>query len=206
MLTEQSSEKRHIQMEERMLESRTNTNGENPAGFRPQGARRLSQVRWLVLQLVCSIAALGVFWSRGLFGVAGWVSLIVLGGVVVLWPLWLSVFLCFGILVFAWNGRNRRQSGSGDFMRGVFDRMRARMLAPFMFADLSRSRQDIPVSGNTAFEEWRTSELSLLRQQYEKIEDVERAFAAHTRQIQLLRDREEFDHFMAAQSLPKGTP
>jgi hypothetical protein len=53
-------------------------------------------------------------------------------------------------------------------------------------------------SGNSAFDEWRESELARLEEERRKLADAEREFADHIEQLRRARDREEFESFMRA--------
>jgi hypothetical protein len=53
-------------------------------------------------------------------------------------------------------------------------------------------------SGNSAFDEWRESELSRLEEERRKLAEAEREFADHIEQLRRARDREEFESFMRA--------
>jgi Protein of unknown function (DUF2852) len=57
-------------------------------------------------------------------------------------------------------------------------------------------------SGNSAFEEWKRSELERLEQERRKLAEAEQEFAAFLDQLKRARDREEFDRFMAARNAP----
>jgi hypothetical protein len=57
-------------------------------------------------------------------------------------------------------------------------------------------------SGNSAFEEWKRSELERLEQERRKLAEAEQDFAAFLDQLKRARDREEFDRFTAARNAP----
>jgi len=57
-------------------------------------------------------------------------------------------------------------------------------------------------SGNSAFEEWKRSELERLERERRKLAAAEQEFAAFLHQLKRAKDREEFDRFMAARGRP----
>jgi len=52
-------------------------------------------------------------------------------------------------------------------------------------------------SGNSAFDEWKRSELERLEAERRKLADAQREFEAFLAQLRQAKDREEFDRFMA---------
>lgn len=55
-------------------------------------------------------------------------------------------------------------------------------------------------TGNSAFDDWRASELAKLEQERKRLADAEREFADHIDGLRRSRDREEFERFMAART------
>ena len=55
-------------------------------------------------------------------------------------------------------------------------------------------------TGNSAFDEWRASELSKLEEERKRLANAEREFADHIEGLRRSRDREEFERFMAARN------
>ena len=53
-------------------------------------------------------------------------------------------------------------------------------------------------SGNAAFDEWRSAEMSRLDEERKKLDEMRREFDQHMRDLRMARDRTEFDQFMAA--------
>jgi hypothetical protein len=53
-------------------------------------------------------------------------------------------------------------------------------------------------SGNTAFDEWRATELARLEDDCRKLEATHREFAESVKKLRRAKDREEFDRFMNA--------
>ncbi len=52
-------------------------------------------------------------------------------------------------------------------------------------------------TGNAAFNEWRTAELTRLDEERRKLDEAQREFAEYSDAIRRAKDREEFDRFMA---------
>ena len=55
-------------------------------------------------------------------------------------------------------------------------------------------------TGNSAFDDWRASELAKLEEERKRLSEAEREFADHIDGLRRARDREEFDRFMAARN------
>jgi hypothetical protein len=53
-----------------------------------------------------------------------------------------------------------------------------------------------PATGNAAFDEWRSAELTRLDEERRKLDDAQRDFAEYVDVIRRAKDREEFDRFM----------
>ena len=53
-------------------------------------------------------------------------------------------------------------------------------------------------TGNSAFDDWRSSELAKLEEQRRKLVEAEREFSDHIDGLRRARDREEFERFMQA--------
>ena len=51
-------------------------------------------------------------------------------------------------------------------------------------------------TGNTAFDDWRSTELNRLEEERQKLIAAEREFAEHLDKLRRARDREEFERFM----------
>lgn len=51
-------------------------------------------------------------------------------------------------------------------------------------------------TGNSAFDDWRASELARLEEERNKLVQAEREFAAYIENLRRAKDREEFDRFM----------
>lgn len=52
-------------------------------------------------------------------------------------------------------------------------------------------------SGNTAFDQWRDTELSRLDEERKKLDEMRKEFDQHMRDLRMARDRAEFEQFMA---------
>ena len=55
-------------------------------------------------------------------------------------------------------------------------------------------------TGNSAFDDWRASELAKLEEERKRLANAEREFADHIDGLRRARDREEFERFMAARN------
>jgi hypothetical protein len=51
-------------------------------------------------------------------------------------------------------------------------------------------------TGNSAFDDWRNTELARLEEERRKLVQAEREFSEHLDRLRRARDREEFDRFM----------
>ena len=99
------------------------------------------------------------------------IALMVLG-FVLFWPLGLAIlFLIF------W----RRSYGEGGSLPGWMSRNPA-----FLARD----------SGNSAFEEWKRSELDRLEAERRRLADAQREFSEFLDRLRRAKDRDEFDRFM----------
>ena len=62
-------------------------------------------------------------------------------------------------------------------------------------------------TGNAAFNEWRTAELTRLDEERRKLDEAQREFSEYVDAIRRAKDREEFDKFMAERRpRPAGGP
>jgi hypothetical protein len=61
-------------------------------------------------------------------------------------------------------------------------------------------------SGNSAFDDWKRSELARLEEERRRLADAERDFAFFLDQLRRAKDREEFDRFMAARRAAQQDP
>ena len=141
----------------------------------------------------------GAPWSRGCASGSGrWtpVELIAMVlGFMVFWPIGLAV-LAFKY----WQ----RKTGGADLQTvaaGAFDNVRStvsgfqqqtqRSWGPSPWA-----RGFTSATGNAAFDEWKSAELSRLEAERRKLEDAHKEFADWLDNVRKAKDREEFDRFM----------
>jgi hypothetical protein len=61
-------------------------------------------------------------------------------------------------------------------------------------------------TGNSAFDDWRTAELTRLEEERQKLVQAERDFAEHLDKLRRARDREEFDRFMNERRAAQQNP
>lgn len=53
-----------------------------------------------------------------------------------------------------------------------------------------------PATGNSAFEDWRRTEIERIERERQKLAEAEREFAGFLDELKKVKDREEFDRFM----------
>lgn len=100
------------------------------------------------------------------------------------WPL--------GVAVLGLKFAQRKGLIRGD----ILDRVRERFS---FFAARPRDAQWRPFaggSGNSAFDEWRKTEMERLEEERRKLDAAQREFAEHMDNLRRARDRDEFDQFM----------
>lgn len=110
---------------------------------------------------------------------------------IVFWPLGLAI-----LFAKAWQ---RNIGAEGDVFS--FARERAHHIKDSIFGSDQATGGAAAFwrsSGNTAFDEWRESELRRLEEERRKLADAEREFARHIEELRRARDREEFESFMRA--------
>jgi hypothetical protein len=141
----------------------------------------------------------GAPWSRGCAsGTGRWtpVELIAMVlGFMVFWPIGLAV-LAFKY----WQ----RKTGGADLQTvaaGAFNNVRS-TVSGFQ-SQTQRSWGPAPwargftsATGNAAFDEWKSAELSRLEAERRKLEDAHKEFADWLDTVRKAKDREEFDRFM----------
>ena len=141
----------------------------------------------------------GAPWSRGCASGSGrWtpVELIAMVlGFMVFWPIGLAV-LAFKY----WQ----RKTGGADLQTvaaGAFNNVRS-TVSGFQ-SQTQRSWGPAPwargftsATGNAAFDEWKSAELSRLEAERRKLEDAHKEFADWLDTVRKAKDREEFDRFM----------
>jgi hypothetical protein len=120
------------------------------------------------------------------------IGLMVLG-FIVWWPLGLAVLAyilwgeCFG--------------GSAERAEAWVDRQRSWARERRYKA---RYRHRHGATGNRAFDEYRDAELQRLEEERRRLEEEREEFADFLRNLQMARDREEFDRFMAERETRHG--
>lgn len=60
-------------------------------------------------------------------------------------------------------------------------------------------------SGNSAFDDWRKTEMERLEEERRKLDAAQREFADHLDNLRRARDREEFEQFMNARRAGSGS-
>jgi hypothetical protein len=137
-----------------------------------QGSRRCS--RWHPLELAAMIVGFVVFWPIGLA----------------------ILFLKIA---------QKKEGYPGD----LFSYARDKVTAKFQGASgasqtwcggwsgsWQRSGSGMRATGNSAFDDWRNTELARLEEERRKLVQAEREFSEHLDRLRRARDREEFDRFM----------
>jgi hypothetical protein len=112
-----------------------------------------------------------------------WEIALMVSGFVVFWPA--------GLAILAWI--LWRHSGQKLPRLAVLERLSARPLA------------GLRPHANSAFEDWKRSELDRLEQERRRLAQAEQDFADFLDQLKRARDREEFDGFMAARAAASGS-
>jgi len=135
---------------------------------------------------------------RGQCGFSRWRPLEILAmilGFMLFWPI--------GLAVIAFKIWQRRSGYQGDLFQFAEQRAGAMRNACEGWRGHQR-RQGFTggwgprPTGNTAFDDWRASELARLQEELRKVEAAEKEFAEHIDNLRRARDREEFDAFMRA--------
>jgi hypothetical protein len=120
-------------------------------------------------------------------------------GFVLFWPI--------GLAVLFWKIWQRKHAYEGDmvdFAREGFSNFWGLCGASSQRETGERAKQTwrgpgfARSSGNTAFDDWRESELARLEEERRKLAEAERDFAEHIEQLRRAKDREEFESFMRA--------
>jgi hypothetical protein len=146
------------------------------AGFGSRANGRSSCGRWAPFEVVAMILGFIFFWPIGL--------------AIVLWKIWQRKHDYEGDIVDF--GRERfanlcglwESAGAGGGARSAGAGWRG---PGFMHS-----------SGNSAFDDWRESELARLEEERRKLAEAQREFAEHIEQLRRAKDREEFESFMRA--------
>jgi hypothetical protein len=144
-------------------------------GFGPRSTYGRCGSRWQPFEIAAMILGFIVFWPIGL--------------AIVFWKIWQRKHAYEGDMVdFARERVGAFWSMCGSAHRDVGEATRQAWRGPgFM-----RS------SGNSAFDDWRESELARLEEERRKLAEAQREFAEHIDQLRQAKDREEFESFMRA--------
>lgn len=122
------------------------------------------------------------------------IALMVLG-FVVFWPLGLAMlaYILFGERLAGFKREANRRMDNSPFARrfnGEWGRGACRTRA----SD----------TGNSAFDDWRRTEMERLEAERRKLDEMRAEFDSHLNELRRARDREEFDRFMAARANRTG--
>ncbi len=119
-------------------------------------------------------------------------------GFIVFWPI--------GLAILFYKGWQRRYGGPDlqTLAANKFEDARSMMASNSSWrgawgcgAMKSSSRFYAAPTGNAAFDDWRSAELTRLDQERRKLDEAQRDFAEYVDAIRRAKDREEFDRFMA---------
>lgn len=153
------------------------------AGFGSHVNGRSTCGRWAPFELMAMILGFMFFWPIGL--------------AVVLWKIW-----------------QRKHEYEGDIVD--FARERVAYLCGLWetagvgagaksTAQAWRGPGFMHSSGNSAFDDWRESELARLEEERRKLAEAQRDFAEHIEQLRRAKDRDEFESFMRARKGGQGS-
>lgn len=113
------------------------------------------------------------------------------GGFVVFWPLGLlALFLKFK---------------NGEMWKGSSASMTPWASCNWQKTDMSKwtmKSGSFSNSGNAAFDDYKRNALASLEAERRKLDDEQRAFAAHLAKLRQAKDQDEFDRFMAERNAP----
>jgi Protein of unknown function (DUF2852) len=128
--------------------------------------------RWSAFEIIAMVLGFIVFWPIGLA---------ILG-----YKFWQRRYGGPDLQTLATNkwqdARTMMSSNSSSWVCGAVNRASRAYSAP---------------TGNAAFNEWRTAELTRLDEERRKLDEAQREFAEYVDAIRRAKDREEFDRFMA---------
>jgi len=125
-------------------------------------------------------------------------------GFIIFWPIGLAIVL--------WKIWQRKTAYEGDIVDFTRERANAFWdhwgVAPGVAGGASKPAWRGPgfmhSSGNSAFDDWRESELARLEEERRKLAEAQREFAEHIDQLRRAKDREEFESFMRARKSRDG--
>ncbi len=107
-----------------------------------------------------------------------------IGGFVIFWPV--------GLAILAWKGWKEGWWGA----RRRFGGEAAASVSP-TWERWSRDHELGRNSGNSAFEDYKDSELKRLQAEFDRLVEEQRAFGAFLESLRKAKDKEEFDAFLA---------
>ena len=147
-------------------------------------------------------------WARGCAG-GRWtpVELIAMVlGFMVLWPIGLAI-LGFKYWQRKTGGADLQTVVAGAYSnaRSAMGGFQSQMQQPQRaWTPPNWARGFTPSTGNAAFDEWKSAELSRLEEERRKLEDAHKEFADWMESVRKAKDREEFDRFMNERRAAKG--
>ena len=134
----------------------------------------------------------GAHWRRS--GGSRWTAFEILAmvlGFIVFWPI--------GLAILGYKFWQRRNGGPDlqTLATNKWQDARTMMSGNSSWWACGASRAYGAPTGNAAFNEWRTAELTRLDEERRKLDDAQREFAEYVDAIRRAKDREEFERFMA---------
>ncbi len=129
-------------------------------------------------------------WSRARWTPVELVAMVL--GFMVFWPI--------GLAVLGYKYWQRKMGGPDlqTVATGAFDNARSAMRGFQPGTGANWARGFTTSTGNAAFDEWKSAELSRLEAERRKLEDAHREFSDWMETMRKAKDREEFDRFMNA--------
>ena len=139
-------------------------------------------------------------WRRRSCGVGRWSAFEVIAmvlGFAVFWPIGLAI-LGYKMWQRKFGGDDLQTFASTKWneARAAMSNMQGRPSTPGPWSSGPWSRGHAAPTGNRAFDEWKTAELSRLEEERRKLEDAHLEFAEFVENIRKAKDREEFERFM----------
>lgn len=116
-----------------------------------------------------------------------------IGGFVIFWPVGLAILAWKGWKEGWWGARRRFEQGAAPGSSGTpaWDRW-------------TRDHELRRDSGNSAFEDYKDSELKRLQAEFDRLVEEQRAFGDFLDSLRRAKDKEEFDAFLAQRRGPAG--
>jgi hypothetical protein len=131
--------------------------------------------RWTAFEVIAMVLGFAVFWPIGLA---------ILG-----YKLWQRKFGGDDLQTFASTKWNEARTAMSSMQSG-------RSSTPRPWSSGPWSRGGAPSTGNRAFDDWKSAELSRLDDERRKLEEAHLEFAEFVENIRKAKDREEFERFM----------